>query len=268
MLPTEILDYYRRGGERHRLDRGAGRLEYLRTRDVLRRALPAAPARLLDIGGGTGVYAGPLAAAGYRVTVVDPVPDHVAAAAGHPGVTAVAGDARRVPLADGSADAVLLLGPLYHLIDAADRLAAWREAGRLLRPGGVVVAATISRFASLHDGWAHGHADAPGFADLVAGALADGRHRPPPGADWFTTAYFHHPTEPAAEATAAGLADARTVFCEGPLWLLLDGLDPILADPARAAALLDQLRRVEDEPSLLGASAHLLTLARRPGPGR
>jgi hypothetical protein len=63
-MRPEILEYYRRGGERDRLSAGTGRLEFLRTRDVLRRTLPDPPARIADVGGATGVYAGPLAADG------------------------------------------------------------------------------------------------------------------------------------------------------------------------------------------------------------
>ncbi|MFD0786413.1 class I SAM-dependent methyltransferase, partial [Micromonospora azadirachtae] len=61
MLTPEIMDYYRQGGERDRLAAGAGRLEFLRTWDVLTRVLPDPPAVVLDVGGATGVYAGPLA---------------------------------------------------------------------------------------------------------------------------------------------------------------------------------------------------------------
>jgi SAM-dependent methyltransferase len=149
MLSPEILAYYRRGGEHDRLSAGAGRLEFLRTWDILTRALPAPPATVLDVGGATGAYAAPLARAGYAVTVVDPVPEHVAAAGALPGVAAVEGDARELPVADGGADAVLLLGPLYHLAARDDRVAAWREAARAARPGALVAGAVISRFASL-----------------------------------------------------------------------------------------------------------------------
>ena len=132
------MAYYERLGETTRLDDGAnGRLEFLRTWDILTRALPSPPGRIVDVGGATGVYAGPLARAGYDVTVVDPVPAHVAASQALPGVSAVLGDARSLSIS-GEADAVLMLGPLYHLTERADRLAAWREAARVLRPGGVV----------------------------------------------------------------------------------------------------------------------------------
>ncbi|BCJ69109.1 class I SAM-dependent methyltransferase [Polymorphospora rubra] len=265
MLSPEVSEYYRRGGERHRLAAGQGRLEFLRTWDVLTRVLPAAPADVLDVGGATGVYAGPLTDAGYRVRVVDPLPEHVAQAATLPGVTAVPGDARALPAADHSVDAVLLLGPLYHLPERTDRVAAWREAARVVRPGGVVVGATISRFASLFDGFVKDHFDDARYRPLVESAVADGVHRnTDTDRTWFTTAYFHHPDEMAGEATEAGLVVRRVVAVEGPLWLTGPRLPEILASPELTDLLLEMMRAVEDEPSLLGASNHLLTVAHSP----
>jgi SAM-dependent methyltransferase len=264
MLPPEIVEYYRRGGERDRLAAGQGRLEFLRTWDVLTRVLPAAPATVIDVGGATGVYAGPLREAGYRVHVVDAVPEHAAAAAARPGVSAAAGDARALPVASGGADAVLLLGPLYHLSERADRVEAWREAARVVRPGGPVVAATISRFASFLDGFGQGAIADPRFRLMVERALADGVHRNlAPDRDWFTSAYFHRPDEMAGEATEAGLEVRRVVGVEGPLWLLGARLLEILVDPELSGLMLELARRVEEEPSLLGASSHLLTVAQR-----
>lgn len=132
MLPTEVMDYYRRGGERRRLLAGQGRLEYLRTLDVLTRVLPPAPASVL--------------------------------------------------------------------------------AARVLRPGGVVVAATISRFASLFDGFVNGYLSDPRFPPIVERALAEGVHHSN-GADpgWFTTAYFHRPDEtPARRSTRAWSSTASS----------------------------------------------------------
>lgn len=267
MLSPEIEEYYERGGEHLRLTAGTGRLEFLRTWDVLTRVLPPAPARIVDVGGATGVYARPLAEAGYAVQVIDPVPGHVAAAGALPGVSAVPGDARALPVPDASADAVLLLGPLYHLPERAERVTAWREAARVVRPGGVVVGAVISRFASLFDGVVKGYYAEPEFVSIVERALGDGVHRNA-GAQprWFTSAYFHRPEEPAAEAAEAGLAGARTVAVEGPVWMTGTRLAEFLADERLTGIMLDMLRRVEDEPSLFGASSHLLTIAHRPAP--
>ena len=159
---------------------------------------------------------------------------------------------------------MLLLGPLYHLTDRADRLRAWREASRVTRPGGVVVAATISRYASFLDGFNRGYLEDPDFLGVVRGDLTSGVHQNPEHvAGWFTTAYFHHPEEPASEAGEAGLVVDRVVAVEGPLWMA-STLDAFLADDRRTALMLDLLREVEEEPSLHGASAHLLTVARRP----
>lgn len=261
MVQREVLEYYGRGGERRRLGAGAGRLEFLRTWDVLGRELPAPPASVLDVGGGMGVYAGPLAAAGYDVRLVEPVPEHVAAAAELPGVTAELGDARDLRVADASVDAVLLLGPLYHLADRAERLTVWREPLRVVRPGGVVVAAAISRHAALFDGFVKGYLADPDYDALVDSVLAEGvisgERR------YFTSAYLHRPGDAVAEAAEAGLAGARSVVVEGPMAFAGAMLEELLADPVRTAQLLDRMRQVEADPGLAAATGHLLVLGRR-----
>ena len=89
----------------------------------------------------------------------------------------------------------MLLGPLYHLPDAADRACALAEAWRVLRPGGVVAAAVISRYAAMLDLAAYGLLDDEKAAALVE-VHRTGRHDTRLG---FATAYFHHPDELAGE---------------------------------------------------------------------
>lgn len=257
----EILDYYGQGREDERLRAGAGLLELLRTQDVLRRLLPPAPAHVLDVGGGTGAHAGWLAADGYAVRLIDPVPRHVRRARTLPGVAACQGDARRLPVRGGTADAVLLLGPLYHLQDRADRVRALAEARRAVRPGGLVVAATINRFSGLHDLLNDGRYFTPAARETTDAATADGRLRP--GAAGFTTAYLHHPEEVPGEFRDAGLSPGGQYGLEGAAWLMAD-LPAWLADPDRRTTVLDALRRTESVPSLLGTSAHLLTAGTAP----
>lgn len=270
-IDAQMLAHYEQGIEHDRLLRGgAGRLEYLRTTELLARHLPTAPATVLDVGGGTGAYAFALAQDGYSVHLVDPVPLHVerasAASGSGPGAAlagAQVGDARRLPFDDRSADAVLMLGPLYHLTTREDRVLALREAHRVVRPDGVVAAAAISRFASTYDGLFGGFLEEPEFEKIVERDVREGQHRNPddrPG--WFTTAYFHRPGELREEATEAGLSVEALVGIEGPGWLLPD-LDAWLEDPGRRRKLLAAIGRVESEPSLLGASAHLLAVCRR-----
>lgn len=260
--PKEVVDYYERSNEDGRLRSGADRLELLRMRDILRRVLPPAPARILDAGGASGVHAEWLSRDGYRVHVVDPVAKHVRSAAALPGVTASVGDARGLDDADGSYDAVLLLGPLYHLVDRADRLAVLREAARVTRKCGTVAAATISRFTSLLDGVRRGFLAQPGVRPIVDRTLTDGSHLPG-DVDLFTTAFLHYPDELAGEIRDAGLEPRATYAVEGPTWLIKD-IDSWLDDEQRWELLLWGLRRIEREPAILGASRHLLTVAACP----
>src|SRR5690349_7412052 len=152
-MDAAFVRHYESGVERRRLDDS---LELVRTLVLLEAALPPAPARILDVGGGPGVYASHFAAAGYEVKLVDVHPLHVDQARALGGFEAVLGDARRLDEPDESADAVLLLGPLYHLTERSDRVCALQEARRVVRPGGLVAAAAVSRFASLLDGTRRG----------------------------------------------------------------------------------------------------------------
>ena len=255
------MAYYQRGRERSRL-KTSSRLEFVRTTELLERLLPPPPARVLDVGGGAGAYAVPLAEAGYEVVLVDAVPLHVEQArqAGVP--SALVGDARKLDFADDLLDAVLLLGPLYHLLERRMRVCALREAARVLRPSGVVVAAVISRFASTLDGLHAGFLADARSERIVETDLATGHHENPdrtPG--WFTTAYFHHPVELAREFDEAGCGTIEVFAIEGPTSGMAD-LDAWLDDSDQLATLLRAIRRVQSEPSLLGCSGHLLIVAR------
>jgi ubiquinone/menaquinone biosynthesis C-methylase UbiE len=266
----EIVSHYDLGVEAPRLSQGTSQLEFVRTCEIIARHFPAPPATVLDVGGGPGVYACWLARKGYRVHLVDVVPLHVEQARSasqrqpeHPLASAAVGDARQLSQADESADAVLLLGPLYHLTERADRLTAWREARRVAKPGGVVIAAGISRFASTLDGLRGGYFDDPAFASMAERDLRDGQHRNP-GSDprYFTTAYFHHPEQLATEAQEAGLRHLATLGVEGPGWMLQD-FDTWWSDAKRRERIVAVARALESEPSLIGASAHLLAVAIR-----
>ncbi|HMK13092.1 MAG TPA: class I SAM-dependent methyltransferase, partial [Acidimicrobiales bacterium] len=213
-----------------------------------------------------GRYAAWMAAAGWEVTLLDPVPLHVAqAAASVPGRVARA-DGRALPHPDASFDAALVLGPLYHLPDRDDRVVVLREAARVVRPGGVVVAAAISRLASMLSGFSEGTITDERFRAIVARDLTDGLHRNPervPG--WFTTAYFHRPADLAGELRDGGLQDVRVVGVEGPSWLWGDrGREPEDEEWRRAALWAAEL--VEDDDEFMPMSAHLLGIARRPPP--
>lgn len=269
MIAPEILDYYGEGKEEGRLKASPGRLEHIRTWEIIERHLPPAPSRVLDVGGGTGVYALPLARRGYHVHLIDPVPLHVERVRSltEPAdvslVSAAIGDARTLDVPDATFDVVLLFGPLYHLTDRRDRVTALTEARRVLVPGGLLLSAHISRFASACDGIQNSALQDATFAAIVDRDLTDGiHHNPTKRPDWFTTAYFHRPEEVRPEIEEAGLVFDHLIAVEGPGWMSQD-LDAWLDDPAARECLLHVVRRVETEPSLIGMSAHMVSVAHR-----
>lgn len=266
---SEIVEFYEsQYDEAARGEVVSVEIEFARTRDIVRRYLTTPGLRVADIGGGPGVHARWLANDGHHVTLVDPVARHVEAvrrietSAGS--LKAEVGDARHLDLEDGAFDAVLLLGPLYHLLERDERLGALAEAKRIVRPGGMVFAAGISRFAALHDGLARGKLFEEGFREMAEHDLATGVHLNPqqrPG--WFTTAYFHRPEELEIDMAAAGLADVEVLGVEG-LAGWLPNLDTRWSDASDRNVILDVLAALESEPSLRGVSAHLLGVGSRP----
>jgi ubiquinone/menaquinone biosynthesis C-methylase UbiE len=270
VIDPAIKAYYDRAPEESRLEVGAFRLEQLRSRELILRHAPEPPAAVLDIGGAAGAYAFWLAECGYEVRLVDAVPRLIAVArlrnerAVHRLASCYVADARALPEADGSAAMVLLLGPLYHLVESADRQAALSEAARVLCPGGVLVAAGISRWASALDGLAREVLRDHEFARIVERDLFDGCHQNPTDRlDYFTTAYFHRPEDLRREVIEAGFDIEGLYGVEGPGWILPDFVDR-WNEPERRDLLVQVARALESEPSVLGCSAHLIVVGRKP----
>ncbi|GAA2688768.1 class I SAM-dependent methyltransferase [Actinoplanes palleronii] len=259
----EIVTFYeQRYDEAARLDRRPQcRLERIRTLELLRELLPAAPARVLDVGGGPGAYARELLTDGYQVRLVDLVPLHVKQAReGQPPIDAVVGDARELPEADGSQDATLLLGPLYHLQERGDRVRALREAIRVTRPGGPIAAAVISRFAGPIDFVASARFDERMVAESRR-LLTDGVND---GSTGFTQAYFHRVAELTAECREAGLADVVIHGVEGPGWPAAEAAQHGPHAEKIFEAALQVARVYSAEPDLVAASGHLLAVGTAP----
>lgn len=269
-IPQEIQRYYDRGLEIQRLSGAVGQLEHFRTKEIISRYLPDPPAIILDVGGGPGIYACWLAKAGYGVHLIDLIPLHAKqarqASQNQPGysITSVSiGDARKLAQAEHKADAVLMLGPLYHLTSRDDRIAALREAYRVLKVNGLIFAVGISRFASTLDGLVSGFLDDPDFKSIAGRDLADGQHRNPTDKpQYFTTAFLHHAEELEVEVEEAGFQLKKIIAIEGVAALLQD-LPERLSDPDRRKQLLETLRWLEDEPTMLGVTGHLMAVARK-----
>ncbi len=271
-IKSEIVDYYLESfSEASRLRESQNLIELLRTRDILERSLPAPPAVVLDVGGAAGVYTLWLLEKGYEVHLIDPVTTHVELAKeaisklpGKPAASATVGHAGNLNHDDASVDVVLLMGPLYHLTEKRERTRCLLETLRVLRPGGLVFAVGITRFASLIDGLHSGFLEDPEFVKIVARDLEDGRHRNPTDNPFYwTDAYFHLPQELETEVRDAGFRDTKLLAIEGPGWAAND-FNKFTTDPKLSRHFFDFLRKVEAERSLVGASPHLAVLAHKP----
>ena len=240
--------YYQLGLERIVSDRGAGVLEFARTVEIIARRLPSPPGVIAEPRWRPGPLHDLARRRGYRVQHRDIVPLHVeqtaAATAGYPAVTTAVGDARDVDLDEASVDAVLLLGPLYHLPDRGDRVRALGEARRVVRPGGPVFIAAISRWA----GRIHGvladqlYRRVPAIIAELDHEERTGELRPLfPGS---FNGFAHRPAQLRAEIRSAGLHLVDLVGVEGPGALLQD-LPHRLDDPADAAVVIDTARALD-----------------------
>lgn len=244
------------------------RTEFALTCRALEEHLPSPPAQILDVGGGPGRYTLHLAQLGYRVVLLDLSQKSLDLAlekATELGIylpPPLHGDATALPAEYSEQfDAVLLLGPLYHLLAAEARLAAVREAFRVLRPGGYVFAAFITRFAPLRDVAIHAPNWILQHPDRFRLLLEDGLN-PAHEDSAFPDSFFVHPDEITPLMTDGGFEALALQGCEGIIAGHEETINALEGEAWEAwVALNYSLGR---EPSLYGASDHLLYIGLRP----
>lgn len=268
-MTQAIVDHYNAYDESKRLTGGFGLLERERTMELIARYLPPPPSVLLDVGGASGVYSFWLAGLGHQVHLVDIVPRHIeqarerASAEGSAALARISvGDARALDYPDDYADVILSHGPLYHLVDRGDRLRTLSEAKRVLRPGGVLLAFAITRYAGVIFGLTRGYVFDDEYWAMTELEVTTGLRTDAPGwLNTFPSAFFHHPDDLAAELAEAGLAHERTLGVIGPAWLVPD-LDESWGDEDKRRRILDVARLLEGECAL---GPRLMAVARKAG---
>jgi S-adenosylmethionine-dependent methyltransferase len=245
------------------------RTEFAVTMRALRDHLPSPPARVLDCGGGPGRFAIELARLGYEVTLFDLSAENLHLARQRSAEAGVeiaayahgtATDLSRYP--DGAFDAVLLMGPLYHLLEASSRQRALDGARRVLSPGGILFAAFITRYAPIR----YYAANDPTW--IVAGAQELGQFLeqgavPPqgePGSGF--VAYFARPEEVGPLLREAGYEVRAVLGVEG-LISMIEG--PVNALQGEAWERWVELNyRLAADVTIHGCVEHLLAVAVRP----
>jgi len=267
-IDKEVLAGYNGGIEKGRLHRGLGLIEFARTKEILLETLPPAPAVIYDIGGGYGEYAYWLTSLGYEVYLYDIAKGNIRLAEDMGKElnltlrTAAVADARNINRPHCSADAILLFGPLYHIIERDERLECLRECRRLLKPGGLLFTANISscstaiKYIAFYD--KKPNIDDPEFFRMLETTVKTGIHTKKP----MGLAYFHKPEELRNELEASGFSDIDLRGVIGPCWLIRN-LDEAWADAEKREAIMKMVRLLEKEESIIGLSTHYLSISKK-----
>lgn len=267
LIDPNGLANYNAGIEVGRLHRGLGLIEFARTKEILLEELPTAPAVIYDVGGAYGEYAFFLAEKGYEVHLFDLAEEHIRLAKVNENAAiladAVVADARSIPREDASADAILLFGPLYHIVEREERARCLAECRRLLKPGGKLFTANITCFSTAlkyTECYDRRHVlDDEDAYRAIESTVRTGHYI----GNEIGRVYFHRPEELRAEVAAAGFNDVDLRGVIGPAWIIR-GLDESWHDPGKREAILRIVRLLEREESLMGFSTHFLSISTRP----
>lgn len=279
-IDRSVLAYYEAGTELNRLRTGIGRIEFERTKELLIKYLPKAPAVIFDIGGAYGEYSWWLTSLGYKVHLFDLSKTNIDMSnilkdeySDLELVSAEVCDARSVPREDESCDAVLLMGPLYSITDKAERLKTINESYRMLKKGGKIFAAALTPFSCLlHNITVYSPFEENGnryledadFLNMISRELDDGCHVNPDRKVYsgIGSAHFHSAAELREELSEGGFEETRVHGIMGGAWLVKD-LDAVWENETTRKALMNTVGLLDEHEEILGLSGHLLAVAEK-----
>lgn len=267
-----VQDYYQSYPEWDRLEQFPdGRLEFEVNKSWIQRYLPPPGARVLDLGGGPGRYSIWLAGLGYRVTLADLSPDLLEIAREKAREAEVELDSfvqtnaiDLKELADDSFDAVLSMGPMYHLLDEGDRHSSASQLHRVARSGAPVCVSFLNRLPVVR-GMLGEIPPLPAAIEPLLTRWLDTGVFVAPVRGFFTDSYYTHPNEVKPLLEAAGFQSLELIGSETVLAgseALLDSLDE--KQPHLSGWVMERLIEVAREPSVVGAAWHLLYIGRKP----
>ena len=281
-IDSAVLAGYNAGIEMGRLRSGIGILEFERSKEILLENLPKPPAVIYDIGGAYGEYAWWLSSLGYEVHLFDLSETNILLSAElareYPGVSlksAEVCDARAVPRGDGTADAVLLMGPLYSITEMEERILAIRESHRLLKDGGLLFSAAltpysvfVSRLAVYHadDTEKRRELDNPAVLSMIARGLRDGCYINPEKkiANGIGSSHLHTAKALREELSLGGFDTLSVHGVMGGAWLA-PNLDHLLENADTRELLLKSIRMLDGHEEIIGLSGHLLAVSGKAG---
>ncbi|MHC1696028.1 MAG: class I SAM-dependent methyltransferase [Eubacteriales bacterium] len=268
-IDKDVLEGYNSGRERGRLHQGLGLIEFQRTKEILLQTLPSPPAVIYDIGGGYGEYSCWLASLGYDVYLYDISETNIRMSMelqdeyGVKLKEAIVADARSISRPDESADAILLFGPLYHIVEREERLLALKECFRLLKHNGLLFTAAITSYATTIKFVASYHynslLDDDNFFDMLKTTVKTGKHTKKP----MGLSHFHKPDELRSEIDCVGFTSTDIRGVIGPCWLI-QNLDEVWTDETRRENIMRVVRLLEKEESIMGLSTHILSISKKP----
>jgi ubiquinone/menaquinone biosynthesis C-methylase UbiE len=269
---NEVFEFYNAGAEKGRLERGLGKIELYRTKEILKKYIINTNNKIYDIGGGIGIYSSWLAEMNNEVHLLELAPSAVESAIKNQSESnafiAEVCDARDINRTDESADIVLLMGPLYHLQNKEDREQVLNQAKRVLKKGGLLFSVGISKFSSTT--WAlstygkdNNFLDDDIYNNMIQNELSSGIHNRPKEYPYFIAqAYFHTPLGLQKEIEEVGFETIQKYAIEGVIWFT-PYLNEKWEDKKSRERLLNIVRITENEEAIMGMSPHFMIVSRK-----